>query len=91
VATLQCIPAVFSLVLTFVFGLAGIAAVFFVLFAGFKFLTSGGDPKQVQGARQTLTYAIIGLIVIILSYAILNLISQITGVDCILKFGFGAC
>jgi len=91
VATLSCIPAVFSLILHFIFSLAGIAALFFVLLAGFKFVTSGGDAKQVEEARKTLTYAIIGLIVILLSFAIINLISQITGATCILNFGFDIC
>lgn len=87
IATLNCIPAIFQLVLHFTFLFAGIAAVFFVLFAGIKFLTSGGDAKQVQGARQSLTYAIIGLIVILLSFAVINLISNVTGAGCILNFG----
>lgn len=91
VATLNCIPAVFQNVLNFAFIFAGIAALFFVFFAGFKFLTSGGDAKQVEGARKTLTYAIIGLVVILLSFAIINLISQITDAKCILNFGFDVC
>lgn len=88
VATLNCIPAVFQNVLNFAFGFAGVAALFFVFFAGFKFLTSGGDAKQVEGARQTLTYALIGLIIVILSFAMLQAISTITGVGSIMKFGF---
>lgn len=91
-ATLSCIPAVLQNILTWLFVFAGIAAVFFVVFAGIKFITSGGDAKQVEGARKTLTFAIIGLVIIILSYTILRLISVVTGVECILKFGFiGTC
>lgn len=94
VATLNCIPVVFKLVLDFLFGFAGIAALFFVLLAGFKFITSGGDAKQVEGARKTLTYAIIGLVVIILSFAIINLIAKTFmpgNVDCLINFGFLHC
>jgi len=39
------------------------------------------DPKAVEGARKTLTSAIAGLIIILLSYLILLLITNITGVD----------
>lgn len=94
VATLKCIPAIFQLVLNFIFGFAGTVALFFVFFAGFKFLTSGGDPKQVEGARKTLTYAIIGLVVIILSFAIINFIAHTFmpgNPDCLLKFGLIHC
>lgn len=90
-ATLSCVPLIFQLVINFVFGLAGIAAVFFVFLAGVKFITSGGDAKQVEGARKTLTYAIIGLVVILASFAIINIVSQITGAKCILNFGFNVC
>lgn len=91
VATLDCIPTIFSNVLNFAFGFAGVAALFFVFFAGFKFLTSGGDEKKLEGAKHTLTYAIIGLVVILLSFAIINFISQVTGAGCILSFGFDLC
>ncbi len=91
VATLNCVPAIFQLVLNFIFGFSAIVALFFVFFAGFKFLTSGGDAKQVEGARKTLTYAIIGFIVVLLSFAILKFISAVTGVGCILSFGFNIC
>ncbi len=91
VATLACIPIVFKNIVFWLFALAGIAAVFFVMFAGIKFLTSGGDPKQVEGARKTMTYAIIGLVIIILSFAIINLIGVITGATCISAFGFNSC
>ncbi len=91
VATLECIPAVVRLAIDWLFIFAGIAALFFIFFAGFKFMTSGGDPKQVEGARKTLTFAIIGLVVILLSFAVINLISQLTGATCILNFGFNIC
>ncbi|MCL6096056.1 MAG: pilin [Patescibacteria group bacterium] len=88
-ATLACIPKVFSNVVDWALALAGLTAVFFIIFAGFKFLTSGGDPKQVEGARKTLTYAIAGLIIIFLAFAIIKLIGVITNADCITK-GFSS-
>lgn len=90
-ATLNCITPLFQNVLGSLLSLAGIVALFLIILSGIKFITSGGDAKQVEGARKTLTYAIIGLIVILLSGFILNLISQITGVGCIKQFGFTNC
>lgn len=87
-ATLNCIPAIFQ---NLVYGLllfAGITTLFFIILSGLKFMNSGGDPKQLEGARNTLIYAIIGLLVILFSFLALNLISYITGVECIKFFGF---
>ena len=55
----------------------------FVMFliSGFKYLTSSGDPKAVEGAKKTLTYAIGGFIALIFSYLILRLIGQFTGTE----------
>lgn len=91
VATLKCLPAVFQNVVFAALLFAGVVAVFLIIYSGIKFITSGGDPKQVEGARHTMTYAIIGLVVILLSFFIINLIANITGATCILNFGFGTC
>lgn len=91
VATLSCLKVVFNNVINWALGLAGLAAVFFIIYAGIKFLTSGGDPKQVEGARKTLTYAIAGLIVVFLAFAIIKVIGTITGANCINTFGFDTC
>lgn len=91
IATLNCIGPLFQNIITTLLSLAGVAALFFIIFSGIKFITSGGDPKQVEGARHTLTYAIIGLLVILFSFLIINIISYVTGVNCIKMFGFDNC
>ena len=75
IATISNLSCLFSNLVTAILGLAGIAL--FVLL----FITSGGDPKALEGAKGTITSAIIGLVVILVSYLILILISNITGVD----------
>lgn len=91
VATLDCVPVIFGNIIFWLLVFAGITAVVFIIFGGIKFITSGGDPKAAEGARKTLTWAIIGLIVILLSFAIVRLIAQTTGVGCITEFGFNQC
>lgn len=62
--------------------LAPIAAVAFfimLLVGGFQFLTSGGDPKAAAAARGTLTFAVIGVILVVVSWLILQLIATVTG------------
>ncbi len=60
---------------------AGTAFFIMVLVGGFKFVTSGGDPKAVASAKATLTYAIIGVILVVVSWLILLVVQAITGVD----------
>jgi len=64
--------------------LAPIAAIaFFIMFlvGGFKFVTSGGDPKAAGAARSTLTFALIGVLLVVASWLILSAIGQFTGVS----------
>ncbi len=91
VPTLNCIPIVFNNIVDWAFVLSGITALAFIIMSGYKFITSGGDPKQLEGAKKTLTMAIVGLLVIAFSYLILNLIAFTTGTSCITKFGFTNC
>lgn len=90
-ATLQCIPAVFQLIITAALTFVGGVAVIMILYAGIRFITSRGDPKQVQGARQVMTWAIVGLVIVLVSFGIIRLIGIITGTTCINTFGFGNC
>ena len=61
--------------------LAGVAAFIMLIIGGFKYLTSGGDPKAAESARKTITYAILGLVLIIAAWFILKFLSEFTGVD----------
>lgn len=81
IATIADFGCLFQRVISYALGFAGIVLFILLLVAGFKYITSGGDPKAVEGARKTLTYAIAGLLVILLSYLVLVLIKEITGVD----------
>jgi hypothetical protein len=91
VPTIACLTVIFQRLIFFAFYFAGIITVLLVIVAGIKFLVSGGDAKQIEDARKTITYAIIGLVVVLLSFAIISLIATVTGVECIREFGFGNC
>ncbi len=54
--------------------LAGPTAVLVIAIAGLRYVVSRGEDGEMDAAKKTLTYAIIGLIVIILSYAIIQAI-----------------
>lgn len=47
--------------------IAGIASVIMIMISGFKYLTSGGDAGKIGSAKNTLVYAIIGIIIVAMS------------------------
>lgn len=81
VAKISDLKVVFENVVGYALGMASIVLFILLLVAGFKYITSGGDPKATEGAKKTLTSAVIGLVVILISYLILVLIETITGVE----------
>lgn len=80
-AQLSQLETVFENVVTSLLALGGIVLFLMLLSGGFKYLTSGGDPKAVEGAQKTLTYAIGGLVLLAGSYMLLNIIGQFTGAN----------
>ena len=58
----------------------GLGAVAMFLWGGFQILLSGGEPAKVQKAKATFTYAVLGVVLAILSWFVLVLIEEITGV-----------
>ena len=61
--------------------LGGIAVFVMLIVGGFKYLTSGGDPKQTASASSTITMAIVGLLAAIGAWFILKLLADLTGID----------
>lgn len=61
-------------VLLILVSLAGALAMIFIMLSGFKFVTSSGDEKKLASARATLTYAIIGIAVVILAFVIVQVL-----------------
>lgn len=81
VPTLQSLETIFSNTLNIVITLAGVILFIMLIAGGFNYLTSGGDPEKNKKASGTLTWAIIGLILLIVSWFILRLLSEFTGID----------
>ena len=52
----------------------GIVAVIMIIYAGVIYTTSGGEDEKMQTAKKTIMYAAIGLVIVLLSYAIVNMI-----------------
>lgn len=80
-ARLSDLEGVYSKLVTAILGFVAIALLIMLITGGFKIMTAGGDPKAMEGARKTITMAIVGLIVILFGYLILALIYKFTGVN----------
>lgn len=52
----------------------GYVALYFIIWGGFKYITSAGDPQKVTGAKNAITNAVIGLIIVLASVAIVRTI-----------------
>ena len=77
-------------VANFLFGLAIVLSVIFVLYAAFLYLTSGGDEKKVSEAKSTLTYAAVGVAVALLAGGMPQLIGGLFGEDISSQCGSGS-
>ena len=53
---------------------AGAVAVLFVIYGGYLYLTSGGNEDSAKKGRTTVVNALIGLVIIILAYVIVNVV-----------------
>jgi heme/copper-type cytochrome/quinol oxidase subunit 2 len=60
---------------------ATLAVFAMLVLAAFRYLTAGGDAKAMQTAKNTLTYAILGLVLMIVAWFILRFIGIFTGVE----------
>lgn len=64
-----------------IFSIAGIAIVMFFIYAGFRYLTSGGDKESVAKARSMIVSAITGFVVLLLTFLVLQfLLNQLFGI-----------
>ncbi len=65
--------------LQFAFVIGIVLAIVFVIVSGIQWIISGGDKEKIQGARNRLTYSIIGLVIIIASFLIVTIVISVLG------------
>lgn len=64
-------------IINIILSVAGLLAVLFVIIGGFQYIFSGANEEWAESGKKTLKNAIIGVIIIVLSYVIVNVISRI--------------
>jgi hypothetical protein len=83
VLTIQAIEGIIVNILAVAVTGIGFAGFVMMIVGSFQYLMSGGNSKGVEGGKNTLTYAIVGLIVALSSWIILDFIARFTGIDAI--------
>ena len=67
--------------LEWLFIIAAVLSLIFIILSGIQWITSGGDPSKIADAKKRLMYSIIGLIVVATAFLIVRLISSVLGVN----------
>lgn len=86
VATIQGLECLLANVFTVFISLIGLAGFVMFIVAAFTWMLSGSDTKGVTKAQGTMTNAVIGLVISLSAFIILNLIASFTGVSLITEF-----
>jgi len=68
------IPALISRVITGALGVVGSFALLMFIYGGFMWMLSGGNEKMVEKGKSTLIWAALGLVIIFMSYALVNFV-----------------
>ena len=71
-ASVTSMSSVIGKVINTMLFIVGVLAVAMIIYSGIRYITAHGDKSQVESAKNTLIYSVVGLIVAILAYAIVN-------------------
>lgn len=75
--SLSSLPDLFVAILNMVIIVSTPIVVFFLIFSGFKYVMARGNPEQIQEASKSLTYGVIGGVIILASVAILEIVKNV--------------
>ncbi len=75
-STTRTLPEVIGSIISVVLSFLGIIFLLLVIYAGFTWMTAQGDPKAINKAREILTGAVIGLVILLASYAITTTVTK---------------
>lgn len=66
------VTGVLDTVTKYIFPVAGLICVIFIVYGGYMWMMSAGDPARVKQAQGTLTWAIIGLVFLLIVFMLLR-------------------
>lgn len=72
---------IISALLPYIFVIAGLALFIFLIIGGFGLLTSGGSPDKMKAAQGKITSAVIGFVIIFISYWLMRILEIVFGLN----------
>ena len=78
-ADAECIVNLLQTIITWVLAIAGSLAMLMLIYGGIRYILSTGDEKRLEGAKKTILWAIIGIIVITASYLLVSVAGSLLG------------
>lgn len=73
-ATADDLPAMIQNIINVLLFLIGTISVVMIIVGGIRYVTSNGDQAQVKAAKDTIMYAVVGVVVALLAFAIVNFV-----------------
>lgn len=70
----QRVDDIIKLVINIFSLVVGVVSVIMIIVGGLKYITSGGDSGNITGAKNTILYAIIGLVVVVLAQVVVRFV-----------------
>ena len=81
VATIQGIGCLLANLLSVLLTIIGIAGFIMLIYAAFNMLLSAGNSQAMEKSKNTMTFAVVGLILALSSFIILNILIDFTGIE----------
>lgn len=77
---LSSVGAIISYLLPYLFAGAGILLLLYLLYGGISMMLSRGDPKAIQSARDKITGALVGFVIVFAAYWLVQIIGKLLGI-----------
>jgi uncharacterized membrane protein len=75
------ITSIVTALLPYIFTVSGLALLVYLIIGGISFMTAGSDPKQVETAKAKITSALIGFVIVFISYWIVQLVGIVFNIQ----------
>jgi amino acid transporter len=75
----DAIPGIALAIFEILLRVAGLVAIIFIVYGGFQYLTSTGEPDKAKNARTTITNAVIGMLITMFATVIVNVVGRNIG------------
>lgn len=72
--------AIISAVIPYLFGAAGLLLLLYLIWGGFSYMLSQGDPKAAESAKQKITNALVGFVIIFVAYWLVQILGMVLGI-----------